>query len=114
MEKLLVNEYTDPVLFNTDNNSVVPIPSNAGCRIGFIAQNAGQAISNTEVVDYNVGDLVMVFSAVNPTTREISNKIIVSSDVVAKQDIIDWQKSVIEKFKASTEATKKAENNETI
>lgn len=93
MDKLLVNKYQDSILFNEETNSIVELPSDIDCRTCFVAQNDGQVISTTEVVDYKAGDVIFILSFYEEITKQWLNKIIVSNDVVAKDDIIEWYNS---------------------
>lgn len=87
MDKLLINKYGETILFNEETNVIIAQPECVEVRNCFFAKTAGQAISDTEVVDYNAGDLVIVL---NHWGDNKNNKVIVITDVVAKDDISRW------------------------
>ena len=71
-------------------------------RCAFFAEQPGQVVTDTEVVDYNKGDLILHF--VNQNGVDYDSKVVVCTDLIAKDDISRWFKSL----------TKKIEVNETI
>lgn len=91
MEKLLVGEYGDLILFNEESNSIVKKPESLECRSVFIAQNAGQVITSDEVVNYNAGELVLILRAWHELTKKDKYKVVVCSDLSAKDDLIEWR-----------------------
>lgn len=98
MEKLLINEYGEFIVFDENANSIVKKPSSMRCESVYIAQNNGQAISNTEVVDYNKDDMILVLSAYHEASRQYKTKVVVCSDLAAKDDIIKWNAEMIKQY----------------
>lgn len=98
MEKLLVGEYGDLILFDEENNSIVKKPESLECRSAFIAQNAGQVITSDEVVDYNAGEVVLILRAWHESTKKDKYKIVICSDLSAKDDLIEWRNSLIKQY----------------
>lgn len=102
MDKLLINKYGNKVLYDTETNAIKNIPSDFDVRGAFFAKQSGQVITNTEVINYNEGDLILCF--VNWNGVDYDTKVVVCTDLVAKDDISRWFESL----------TKKIEVNETI
>lgn len=98
MEKLLVGEYGDLILFNEENNSIIKKPEYLECRSAFIAQNAGQVITSNEVVDYNAGEVVLILRSWDELTKKDKFKVTVCSDLSAKDDLIEWRNSLIKQY----------------
>ena len=93
MDKLLVNKYGEVTCFDPEGNALKQLPTSLDLRTVFIADQDGQAISKTEVIDYKKGDIVITACSylMNDT------KIIVVTDVVGKADITEWYNAVKEK-----------------
>lgn len=102
MDKLLIDQYGTKTLYNTETNSIKTTPSDFDVRSAFFAEQDGQIITETEVVDYNAGDLILYFVYWNGV--DYDTKVVICTDIVAKDDISRWFKSL----------TKKIESNETI
>lgn len=102
MDKLLIDQYGTKTLYNTETNSIKTTPSDFDVRWAFFAEQDGQIITETEVVDYNAGDLILYFVHWNGV--DYDTKAVICTDIVAKDDISRWFKSL----------TKKIESNETI
>lgn len=94
MKKLLIDQYINLILFDEDSNSIEKIPEDGGLSAAFVAEDDGQAISNSEVVDYKAGDVVIVLRACK--NNKWLNKIVICNDVFAKDDLINWYKSLKE------------------
>lgn len=87
MNKLLVNKYGDCVIYSPDTNSVDSIPCSKQVYFNdiYVATEDGQAITTTEVVDYNKGDVVLLFYYYNKKSERI-DKVLVSSDLSLRDD----------------------------
>lgn len=102
MDKLLIDKYGNKFLYDVETNSLKITPNDFGIRCAFFAEQPGQVVTDTEVVDYNKGDLILHF--VNWNGVDYDTKVVVCTDLVAKDDISRWFESL----------TKKIEVNETI
>ena len=102
MDKLLIDQYGTKTLYNTETNSIKTTPSDFDVRCAFFAEQDGQIITETEVVDYNAGDLILYFVHWNGV--DYDTKAVICTRIVDKDDISRWFKSL----------TKKTESNETI
>lgn len=102
MDKLLIDKYGNKFLYDIETNSLKITPDDFDIRGAFFAEQPGQVVTDTEVVDYNKGDLILHFVNWNGTGYD--SKVVVCTDLVAKDDISRWFKSL----------TKKIEVNETI
>lgn len=87
MDKLLIDKYGNKFLYDIETNSLKITPDDFDIRCAFFAEQPGQVVTDTEVVDYYEGDLVLVVVYYGKNTR---TKIIVVSDAVAKDDIQRW------------------------
>lgn len=92
MDKLLINQYGNAILYKVDTNSIENVPDNFECRTMYVAQQDGQVITEEEVVDYKQGDLVLILSKYDSISSEWILKPIVCSDAFAKDDLIRWSK----------------------
>ncbi len=90
MEKLLVNKHANVTLFDQDNNAIKQIPSDFCVENVYIADSDGQAINDSQVVDYKQGDLVMVLYSY--TTQR--SRIVTCDDPFTKADIAAWLKEL--------------------
>ncbi len=95
MDKLLVNRVGDIMCYDTDNNALKTIPSSIDVRNLFVADKDGQAISYDEVVDYKAGDVIITLS--RWTNDKLNSKVIVITDIVAKDDLTRWYNEVLNK-----------------
>lgn len=95
MDKLILSNYGDKILYNTETNSIKSTPIALDVNVAFFATEPGQVITNTEVVDYNKGDLVLRLTKWNGSAYD--TKVIICTDIVAKDDIERWFKSTNEK-----------------
>ena len=95
MDKLLLNKYGSKILYNTETNSIKPTPEDLNVNTAFFAKEPGQVITGTEVIDYNKGDLVLQLT--NWNGSDYDAKVIICTDVVAKDDIERWFESVNKK-----------------
>lgn len=102
MDKLLIDKYGNKFLYDVETNSLKITPNDLNIRCAFFAEQPGQVVTDTEVVDYNKGDLILHF--VNWNGVDYVTKVVVCTDLVAKDDISRWFESL----------TKKIEVNETI
>lgn len=102
MDKLLIDKYGNKFLYDIETNSLKITPDDFDIRCAFLAEQPGQVVTDTEVVDYNKGDLILHF--VNWNGVDYDSKVVVCTDLIAKDDISRWFKSL----------TKKIEVNETI
>ncbi len=91
MDKLLINQYGNAILYKVDTNSLENI-SDAECRTVYIAQQDGQVITEEEVIDYKQGDVILVLSKYDSVSSKWTLKPIVCSDAFAKDDLIRWSK----------------------
>lgn len=94
MKKLLIDPYANLILFDEDSNSIEKIPEDGGLSTAFVADADGRAISKDEVVDYKAGDVVIVLRAYKD--KQWTSKIVICNDVFAKDDLINWYKSLKE------------------
>ena len=62
MDKLLIDQYGNAILYKVDTNSIKNISDNFECRTIYIAQQDGQIITEEEVIDYKLGDIVLILS----------------------------------------------------
>lgn len=99
MEKLLIDEYANIVLYDTENNALKQLPESVDLSSAFVADEGGQAISKTEVVDYKKGDLIIVLRSYVKDSNWLT-KIVRCEDVFAKDDLLTWYNS----FKKKDEA----------
>ena len=102
MDKLLIDKYGNKFLYDIETNSLKITPDDFDISCAFFAEQPGQVVTDTEVVDYNKGDLILHF--VNWNGVDYDSKVVVCTDLIAKDDISRWFKSL----------TKKIEVNETI
>lgn len=96
MDKLLIDEYANIVLYDTENNALKPLPESIALSVAFVADDDGQAISKTEVVDYKKDDLIIVLRSYVKDTNWVT-KIIRCEDVFAKDDLLTWYNSLKKK-----------------
>lgn len=96
MDKLLLNNYGSRILYNTETNSIKPIPEDLSITVAFFATEPGQVVTDTEVVDYNKGDLVLRLTHWNGSDYDA--KVIICTDIVAKDDIERWFESINKKI----------------
>lgn len=73
------NEYT--IIDNFSRPSIESV---------FYADEPGQVFTDTEVVDYNKDDIVLVVSKYDRETTKWNYKVIVVTDMMAKDDIKEW------------------------
>ena len=86
MDKLLIDQYGNAILYKVDTNSIKNVSDNFECRTMYVAQQDGQVITEEEVIDYKLGDIILILSKYD-TIRPI-----VCSDAFAKDDLIRWSK----------------------
>ena len=92
MDKLLIDQYGNAILYKVDTNSIKNISYNFECRSIYIAQQDGQIITEEEVIDYKLGDIVLILSKYDTISSKWNLKSIVCSDDFAKDDLIRWSK----------------------
>lgn len=92
MDKLLIDQYGNAILYKVDTNSIKNISDNFECRTIYIAQQDGQIITEEEVIDYKLGDIVLILSKYDTISSKWNLKPIVCSDAFAKDDLIRWNK----------------------
>lgn len=89
MEKLLVNEYGDCILYNIELNSIKSTPGDAvDVRNIFMAENDGQIVTENEVIDYKKGDLLLMVNRWNKDQSKYIVKAIVVTDIMARDDVM--------------------------
>ena len=99
MDKLLVNQFGEVMCFDQDQNALKQIPYDIEVRTVFVADKDGQAISENEVVDFKAGDIILTLSRWKNDKRV--SKIIVVTDIVAKDDVNRWYNEMIKENEAS-------------
>ena len=99
MDKLLVNQFGEIMCFDQDQNTLKQIPYGIEVRTVFVADKDGQAISENEVVDFKAGDIILTLSRWKNDKRV--SKIIVVTDIVAKDDVNRWYNEMIKENEAS-------------
>ena len=99
MEKLLIDEYANIVLYDTENNALKQLPESIDLSSTFVADEDGQAISKTEVVDYKKGDLIIILRSYDKDSNW-ATKIVRCEDVFAKDDLLTWYNSLKKKDEA--------------
>lgn len=99
MDKLLVNQFGEVMCFDQDQNALKQIPYDIEVRTVFVADKDGQAISENEVVDFKAGDVILTLSRWKNDKRV--SKIIVVTDIVAKDDVNRWYNEMIKEDEAS-------------
>ena len=99
MDKLLVNQFGEIMCFDQDQNALKQIPYDIEVRTVFVADKDGQAISENEVVDFKAGDIILTLSRWKNDKRV--SKIIVVTDIVAKDDVNRWYNGMIKEDEAS-------------
>ena len=52
MDKLLINQYGNAILYKVDTNSIENVSDNLECRTIYVTQQDGQVITEEEVIDY--------------------------------------------------------------
>lgn len=92
MDKLLIDQYGNAILYKVDTNSIKNISDDFECRTMYVAQQDGQVITEEEVIDYKSGDIVLILSKYDSISSEWTLKPIVCSDAFAKDDLIRWSK----------------------
>lgn len=92
MDKLLIDQYGNAILYKVDTDSIKNISDNFECRTIYIAQQDGQVITEEEVIDYKLGDIVLILSKYDSISNKWNLKPIVCSDAFAKDDLIRWNK----------------------
>lgn len=92
MDKLLINQYGNAILYKVDTNSIKNISGVFECRTIYIAQQDGQVITEEEVIDYKSGDIVLILSKYDSVSDKWTLKPVVCSDAFAKDDLIRWSK----------------------
>lgn len=91
MDKLLIGDYGDFMLFDADENAFKYSKNIASYNVVLLAEKDGQAITSTEVIDYKKGDLVLNLRGVTKKEQKTINKVIVvSGDEFAKYDLQEW------------------------
>lgn len=68
-------------------------------RTVFVADKDGQAISENEVVDFKAGDVILTLSRWKNDKNNL--KIIIVTDIVAKDDITRWYNEMMKEDEAS-------------
>lgn len=91
MDKLLIDQYGNAILYKVDTNSIKSLSDNLECRT-IVAQQDGQVITEEEVIDYKSGDIVLILSKYDSISSKWTLKPIVCSDAFAKDDLIRWSK----------------------
>ena len=99
MDKLLVNQFGEVMCFDQDQNALKQIPYGIEVRTVFVADKDGQAISENEVVDFKAGDIILTLSKWK--NDKLNPKIMVVTDIVAKDDITRWYNEMMKKDEAS-------------
>lgn len=89
MEKLLIDSCGDYIVYDPDTNSIKDLPTCKSSRELYlyeiyVADDAGQAITDREVIDYNKGDLVIMLYFFKGEER--INKVLVCSDPFVAAD----------------------------
>lgn len=92
MDKLLIDQYGNAILYKVDTNSIKNVSDNFECRTMYVAQQDGQVITEEEVIDYKLGDIVLILSKYDSISNKWTLKPIVCSDAFAKDDLIRWSK----------------------
>lgn len=92
MDKLLIDQYGNAILYKVDTNSIKNVSDNFECRTMYVAQQDGQVITEEEVIDYKLGDIVLILSKYDSISSKWTLKPIVCSDAFAKDDLIRWSK----------------------
>lgn len=92
MDKLLIDQYGNAILYKVDTNSIKNISDNFECRTMYVAQQDGQVITEEEVIDYKLGDIILILSKYDSISNKWTLKPIVCSDAFAKDDLIRWSK----------------------
>lgn len=92
MDKLLIDLYGNAILYKADTNSIKNVSDNFECRTVYVAQQDGQVITEEEVIDYKLGDIVLILSKYDTISSKWTLKPIVCSDAFAKDDLIRWSK----------------------
>lgn len=92
MDKLLIDQYGNAILYKVDTNSIKNISDDFECRTMYVAQQDGQVITEEEVIDYKSGDIVLILSKYDSISSKWALKPIVCSDAFAKDDLIRWSK----------------------
>lgn len=99
MDKLLVNQFGKIMCFDQDQNALKQIPYGIEVRTVFVADKDGQAISENEVVDFKAGDVILTLSRWKNDKNNL--KIIIVTDIVAKDDITRWYNEMMKEDEAS-------------
>ena len=99
MNKLLVNRFGEVMCFDQDQNALKQIPYNIEVSTAFVADQDGQAISENEVVDFKAGDVILTLSRWKNDKNNL--KIIVVTDIVAKDDITRWYNEIMKEDEVS-------------
>ena len=99
MDKLLVNQWNDVICFDQEHNALKNAPNDIDMRSIYLAEKDGQVITQNEVVDYKAGDIILVLSKWYKDHKK--QKIIVVTDVVAKDDITRWRNEINKEDEAS-------------
>lgn len=87
MDKVLVDRSNDIIVFNTETNSIKHTASLLEIRGIWFAEEDGQVITDTEVVDYKKDDLVAIMTYFG---RRTLNKVLIISDMAGKADVAEF------------------------
>lgn len=88
MDKILVDRWNDVVCFDQDQNTLKKVPHDLDIRSIFLAEKDGQVITESEVVDYKTGDMILILS--KWCKDHNMQKVVIVTDIVAKDDITRW------------------------
>ena len=99
MDKLLVNQWNNVICFDQEHNALKNTLNDIDIRSIYLAEKDGQVITQNEVVDYKAGDIILVLSKWQKDYNK--QKIIVVTDVVAKDDITRWWNEINKEDEAS-------------
>lgn len=99
MDKLLVNQWNDVICFDLERNALKNALNDIDIRSIYLAEKDGQVITQNEVVDYKAGDIILVLSKWHKDQNK--QKIVVVTDVVAKDDITRWWNEINKEDEAS-------------
>lgn len=89
MEKLLIDSQGDYIVYDLTTNTVKGDHTHLSknelyFQNFYVAKDDGQVITNMEVIDYNKGDIILIFSYYKSNT--LIPKILVCSDPSAADD----------------------------
>lgn len=90
MLKVLMNKYGDLYGFDAETNALInPAEVVHGVNI-FVCNKDGQVISDTEVINFVEGDVIITVSVWDNESRETRHKAVVISDKAAKADFEEF------------------------